>query len=144
MAGSSRGPTKRLLTELQSYQKDPNAELLDLGPADEDVMHWRAVMKGVEGTAYEGMLLFSHSFLITESCAPLLLLPTTLVAHHINSIQVAHGSSTSTSLHHTPTHRPRCASSRPSATPMSTSRPARSALICSRQAGRPHIPSPRQ
>jgi len=54
MAGSSRGATKRLMTELQSYQKDPNAELLDLGPADEDVMHWRAVMKGVEGTAYEG------------------------------------------------------------------------------------------
>jgi len=55
MAGSSRGATKRLMTELQTYQKDPNEELLDLGPADEDVMHWRAVMKGVEGTAYEGM-----------------------------------------------------------------------------------------
>ena len=54
MAGSSRGATKRLMTELQSYQRDPNEELLDLGPADEDVMHWRAVMKGVEGTAYEG------------------------------------------------------------------------------------------
>lgn len=54
MAGSSRGATKRLMTELQTYQKDPNEELLDLGPADEDVMHWRAVMKGVEGTAYEG------------------------------------------------------------------------------------------
>lgn len=55
MAGSSRGATKRLMTELQTYHKDPNEELLDLGPADEDVMHWRAVMKGVEGTAYEGM-----------------------------------------------------------------------------------------
>jgi peroxin-4 len=55
MAGSSRSATKRLMTELQTYQKDPNEELLDLGPADEDVMHWRAVMKGVEGTAYEGM-----------------------------------------------------------------------------------------
>ena len=54
MAGSSRGATKRLMTELQSYQRDPNEELLDLGPADEDIMHWRAVMKGVEGTAYEG------------------------------------------------------------------------------------------
>lgn len=55
MAGPSRGATKRLMTELQTYQKDPNDELLDLGPADEDVMHWRAVMKGVEGTAYEGI-----------------------------------------------------------------------------------------
>lgn len=61
MAGSSRGATKRLMTELQTYQKDPNEELLDLGPADEDVMHWRAVMKGVEGTAYEGMS-FGRSF----------------------------------------------------------------------------------
>lgn len=56
MAGSSRGATKRLMTELQTYQRDPNEELLDLGPADEDVMHWRAVMKGVEGTAYEGTI----------------------------------------------------------------------------------------
>jgi peroxin-4 len=56
MAGSSRGATKRLMTELQTYQKDPNEELLDLGPADEDMMHWRAIMKGVEGTAYEGTL----------------------------------------------------------------------------------------
>lgn len=64
MAGSSRGATKRLMTELQTYQKDPNEELLDLGPADEDVMHWRAVMKGVEGTAYEGT---PHS--IAPSCS---------------------------------------------------------------------------
>lgn len=50
------------MTELQAYQRDPNEELLDLGPADEDVMHWRAVMKGVQGTAYEG-LLARHYFL---------------------------------------------------------------------------------
>ncbi|KAF3042898.1 hypothetical protein E8E12_005181 [Didymella heteroderae] len=60
MAGSSRGATKRLMTELQTYQKDPNEELLDLGPADEDVMHWRAVMKGVEGTAYEGLYILGR------------------------------------------------------------------------------------
>lgn len=57
MASSSRAssPTKRLLTELQSYQSDPNEALLELGPADDDeLMHWRAVMKGVNGTAYEG------------------------------------------------------------------------------------------
>jgi peroxin-4 len=45
---------KRLMTELQTYQTDPNDALLELGPADDDVMHWRAVMKGVIGTAYEG------------------------------------------------------------------------------------------
>jgi ubiquitin-protein ligase len=56
MAGSSRNasPMKRLMTELQTYQSDPNDALLELGPADDDVMHWRAVMKGVIGTAYEG------------------------------------------------------------------------------------------
>ncbi|KAL6709212.1 hypothetical protein ACN47E_002028 [Coniothyrium glycines] len=55
-AGSSRNasPIKRLMTELQTYQSDPNHALLELGPADDDVMHWRAVMKGVAGTAYDG------------------------------------------------------------------------------------------
>lgn len=58
MASSSRNasPTKRLMTELQTYQNDPNEALLELGPADDDVMHWRAVMKGVVGTAYEGTI----------------------------------------------------------------------------------------
>jgi len=56
MAGSSRNasPIKRLMTELQTYQNDPNEALLELGPIDDDVMHWRAVMKGIVGTAYEG------------------------------------------------------------------------------------------
>lgn len=57
MAGSSRNasPIKRLMTELQTYQSNKNEVLYDLGPTDEDVMQWRAVMKGVPGTAYEGM-----------------------------------------------------------------------------------------
>jgi hypothetical protein len=61
MAGSSRNasPVKRLMTELQTYQSDPNEALLELGPADDDVMYWRAVMKGVVGTAYEGMCVSS-------------------------------------------------------------------------------------
>jgi len=56
MAGPSRSasPIKRLMTELQTYQSDPNDALLELGPQDDDVMHWQAVMKGVAGTAYEG------------------------------------------------------------------------------------------
>ena len=57
MASSSRtqGPIKRLLTELQTYQSDPNEALLELGPVnDDELMSWRAVMKGVPGTAYEG------------------------------------------------------------------------------------------
>ena len=43
------------MTELQTYQRDKNEVLYDLGPTDDDVMQWRAVMKGVPGTAYEGM-----------------------------------------------------------------------------------------
>lgn len=56
MAGSSRNasPIKRLMTELQNYQTNKNEVLYDLGPTDDDVMQWRAVMKGVPGTAYEG------------------------------------------------------------------------------------------
>jgi peroxin-4 len=57
MTSSSRAasPVKRLLTELQTYQSNPNEALLELGPVDDDeLMHWRAVMKGVPGTAYEG------------------------------------------------------------------------------------------
>lgn len=42
------------MTELQTLQHDPNDALLELGPADDDVMQWRAVMRGVDGTAYEG------------------------------------------------------------------------------------------
>jgi len=57
MASSSsrnNSPIKRLLAELKSYRKDPNDALLDLGPVDDDeLMHWRAVMTGVEDTAYE-------------------------------------------------------------------------------------------
>ena len=57
MASTSRhqSPTKRLLNELQSYQSDPNDALESLGPVDDnDLMTWRAVLKGVSGTAYEG------------------------------------------------------------------------------------------
>lgn len=57
MAGPSRqqSPVKRLLTELNTYQSDPNEALEHLGPVNEDeLMHWTAVMRGVPGTAYEG------------------------------------------------------------------------------------------
>ncbi|KAF2809049.1 putative ubiquitin conjugating enzyme [Mytilinidion resinicola] len=47
--------TKRLLKELQDYQRDPNDALAELGPvSDDELMHWTAVMKGVNGSPYEG------------------------------------------------------------------------------------------
>ena len=48
-------PTKRLLAELKGYKIEPNDGLLSLGPVkEEDLLQWTAVMRGVEGTAYEG------------------------------------------------------------------------------------------
>lgn len=55
MAGKGQSQTKRLIQELRSYDEEPSNALLHLGPvSDDDLSHWRAVMKGVEGTAYEG------------------------------------------------------------------------------------------
>jgi hypothetical protein len=49
------------MTELQTYHHDHNDALYDMGPTDDDVMQWRAVMKGVEGTAYEGTYNPEHT-----------------------------------------------------------------------------------
>lgn len=55
MAGKAHGATRRLLKELQNYERDPSEALLHLAPThDDDLMHWTAVLKGVNGTAYEG------------------------------------------------------------------------------------------
>lgn len=55
-SGKRASTSKRLIQELQDYQQDPNEALLSLGPVnDEDITHWAAVMKGVDGTAYEGL-----------------------------------------------------------------------------------------
>ncbi|KAG8626490.1 hypothetical protein KVT40_005435 [Elsinoe batatas] len=46
--------SKRLIHEIQSYGQEPSEALIDLGPIhDDDLFHWSAVMRGVEGTAYE-------------------------------------------------------------------------------------------
>ncbi|CAD0089083.1 unnamed protein product, partial [Aureobasidium vineae] len=51
---ASKQVTKRLLHELRSYEKDPSDALLHLGPInDEELTHWTAVLRGVEGTAYQ-------------------------------------------------------------------------------------------
>ncbi|KAJ5989546.1 hypothetical protein N7481_004756 [Penicillium waksmanii] len=49
--------TQRLLRELKDYTKSPNESLLHLGPVDEeDLLRWEAVLKGVNGSPYEGGL----------------------------------------------------------------------------------------
>ena len=55
MASKGQSTTKRLLQELKSIDQDSNDALLELGPIhDDELMHWSAVLKGVDGTAYEG------------------------------------------------------------------------------------------
>lgn len=60
----STATTQRLLRELKDYSKSPNEALLHLGPVDEEnLLNWEAVLKGVNGTPYEGILypvLFSQ------------------------------------------------------------------------------------
>ncbi len=60
MAPPSRSPTppstKRLLQELKNAVSEPSPVLQSLGPISEaQLLHWEAVMKGVPGTAYEGI-----------------------------------------------------------------------------------------
>ncbi|KAF2396850.1 ubiquitin-conjugating enzyme [Trichodelitschia bisporula] len=52
----AQSPLKRLTRELQDLQDEPNDAVLRLGPVDDDLFHWHAVLKGPAGTAYEGGL----------------------------------------------------------------------------------------
>jgi len=47
--------TKRLIKELDAYQRDPSPAIARLEPTSEDdLLHLTAVLRGPEGTAYEG------------------------------------------------------------------------------------------
>jgi peroxin-4 len=53
--GPSGQTTQRLIRELKEYHKTPNESLLHLGPVDEEnLLQWEAVLKGVDGSPYEG------------------------------------------------------------------------------------------
>ena len=59
MASKAQTVTKRLLHELQSYEQEPSDALEHLGPVNDDkLLHWTAVLKGVEDTAYAGSITF--------------------------------------------------------------------------------------
>ena len=61
-AKNTQSTSKRLIQELKDYQQDPNEALLELGPiSDDELMQWRAVLKGVEGTAYDGTVHLTHT-----------------------------------------------------------------------------------
>ncbi|KAF8467283.1 ubiquitin-conjugating enzyme/RWD-like protein [Kalaharituber pfeilii] len=47
------GAAKRLLGELKEYSREPQGCLEELAPVGDNLQHWTAIMKGVEGTPYE-------------------------------------------------------------------------------------------
>ena len=48
--------SKRLIKELEAYNREPSAALTRLEPvSDDDLFQLAAVLRGPEGTAYEGM-----------------------------------------------------------------------------------------
>jgi peroxin-4 len=53
---------KRLLKELDQYNKDPSPAITHLEPtSEEDIFHLTAILRGPEGTAYEGKhLQYNH------------------------------------------------------------------------------------
>ncbi|RPA93091.1 ubiquitin-conjugating enzyme [Choiromyces venosus 120613-1] len=54
-SSSGLSSTTRVMNELSNYRKEPNPALESLGPVSEDdLFHWNAVLKGPEGTPYEG------------------------------------------------------------------------------------------
>jgi peroxin-4 len=58
---SSKSTSQRLLKELKEYASNPNEALLHLGPvSDEDLLQWEAVLRGVQGTPYEGKKHHHH------------------------------------------------------------------------------------
>lgn len=83
MANKAQTVTKRLLHELQSYENDPSPALAHLGPVnDDELLHWTAVLKGVDDTAYAGkpihLLSFFPSNLSRRPLGPLNNNPTTI------------------------------------------------------------------
>ncbi|KAM0710874.1 hypothetical protein Q7P35_001612 [Cladosporium inversicolor] len=52
---------KRLIKELDQYNKDPSPALQRLEPtSDDDIFHLTAVLRGPDGTAYEGGIFTLH------------------------------------------------------------------------------------
>ncbi|KAJ1939182.1 E2 ubiquitin-protein ligase peroxin 4 [Linderina pennispora] len=53
--------TRRLLKELQDIQRELSEEVVSLEPIDEDdILQWRAVLRGPKDTAYENGLFELH------------------------------------------------------------------------------------
>ena len=55
--------SKRLIKELDAYRRDPSSAVANLDPIDDDLFHLKAVLKGPDDTAYEGILHFPSTVL---------------------------------------------------------------------------------
>lgn len=65
MASKGQTSSRRLINELQKYERDPSEALVHLGPVDDhDLMHWTAVLKGPSDTPYEGIHFLNPSIII--------------------------------------------------------------------------------
>lgn len=57
MSSKAQTTTKRLIHELRSHEQEPSPSIAHLAPvSDSELQHWTAVLRGVDGTAYEGGL----------------------------------------------------------------------------------------
>lgn len=63
--------SKRLIKELDAFNRDPSPALSLLEPInDDDLFNLTAVLRGPEGTAYEGMssLMETHKRVVEDYC----------------------------------------------------------------------------
>ena len=55
MAKTNQSAQKRLLQEVKALRDETSPALQSLGPvSDDNLFEWKAIMRGVPGTAYEG------------------------------------------------------------------------------------------
>ena len=107
--------SKRLIKELNAYNREPSSAVVSLEPvSDDDLFNLRAVLRGPDETAYEGI----H--------------PIHLAIEIISNVKMKAASSTSQSPYPQTTQllHPMSDSKPHAAIRISTSRPERSALIC--------------
>ena len=52
--------SKRLIKELDAYNREPSSAVVTLEPtSDDDLLHLKAVLRGPDDTAYEGTIAYS-------------------------------------------------------------------------------------
>ena len=122
--------SKRILKELEAYHRDPSPALVSLEPAEEDnLTEFRAVLRGPDGTAYEGMYsLFLNPHFIARASL--------LIIYETKNLQAASSPSPSQLHPPIPLNRQQFSSQRPAAIQTSVPKQERSVSIYSKPLGR--------